>query len=555
MGRLAFGAAPRLAARMSEIDRRAFLRAALAAGSGAAVGCAHDAPPAPPPASVIPALGAREVASAPAVVPAEGARPVLTHGVQSGDVTESRAVVWARSDRLARLVVEWDTDPSFGNPRRVEGEVATSETDFTTRVDLAELPPGRPVHYRVVFEDPGSPRARSEPARGSFRTALGPADRSDQLFAWSGDTCGQGWGINLEWGGLKSYETVRAARPDFFLHCGDLVYGDAPIPPEIKLPDGTVWKNLTTEAKSHVAETLADFRGNFAYNLLDENVRRMNAEVPQVVMWDDHEVHNNWYPGETLEDKRYTERSCRVLMRRSRRAMGEYTPMRLVGGDPERIYRSFKRGPHLDVFVLDERSYRNDNGLNQEATMVPFLGKEQLEWLKKGLAESTATWKVIASDQPLALRVYENRHGALREDAFANGKGPPAGRELELAELLAFAKQKRLRNIVFLTADVHYAVATRFDPKKGEFHDFDPFWEFIAGPMHASTYGPNPLDPTFGPVVEYQSPPSGQHLRGPKDGGQYFGTVAIEGKGGVMTVALWDLVGRKLYSVDLPPVR
>jgi alkaline phosphatase D len=545
---------------MSEIDRRAFLRAALAAGSGAALGEAgcspSPAPPAPPPVSTIPALGPRELpSSAPAAVPSEAARPVLTHGVQTGDVTESRAVVWARSDRLARMVVEWDTDPSFGNPRRVEGEVATEESDFTTRVDLAELPAGRPVHYRVVFEDPGSPRARSAPALGSFRTALGPADRSDQMFAWSGDTCGQGWGINLEWGGMKSYETVRAARPDFFLHCGDLIYGDYPIPPEIKLPDGTVWKNVTTEAKSHVAETLADFRGNFAYNLLDENVRRMNAEVPQVVMWDDHEVHNNWFPGETLEDKRYTERSCRVLMRRSRRAMGEYTPMRVVDGDPELVYRSFSRGPHLDVFVLDERSYRNDNGGNQEATMVPMLGQAQLAWLKQGLAASKATWKVIASDQPLALRVYETRHGGPWEDAWANGKGPPAGRELELADLLSFAKKKRIRNLVFLTADVHYACATRFDPKKGEFHDFDPFWEFIAGPMHASTYGPNPLDPTFGPVVEYQSPPSGRNLRGPKDGGQYFGTVKIEGQSGVMTVALWDLLGNKLHSVDLPPQR
>ena len=50
-----------------------------------------------------------------------------------------------------------------------------------------------------------------------------------------------------------------------------------------------------TEEKSKVAETLGEFRANSADNLLDENVRRFNAEVPMLAQWDDHEVTNNWY--------------------------------------------------------------------------------------------------------------------------------------------------------------------------------------------------------------------------------------------------------------------
>ena len=46
------------------------------------------------------------------------------------------------------------------------------------------------------------------------------------------------------------------------------------------MPDGDVWKNVVTEEKSKVAETLAEFRGNYNYNLLDPNVRAFNAEVP-----------------------------------------------------------------------------------------------------------------------------------------------------------------------------------------------------------------------------------------------------------------------------------
>ena len=90
-----------------------------------------------------------------------------------------------------------------------------------------------------------------------------------------------------------------------------------------------MWKNLVTPAKSKVAETLDEFRGNYLYNLLDDNVRRFNAEIPQFVLWDDHEVRNNWFPGMSLEaDDRYTEKSSRVLAAQARRAFLEYTPIR-----------------------------------------------------------------------------------------------------------------------------------------------------------------------------------------------------------------------------------
>ena len=550
------------------LDRRTFLRGALATSGGALLGCSRDAaPPAPPPVAVIPALGPEPAptppplpapAAAPAIVPSARLRPVLTHGLQSGDVTADAAVVWARSDRLARLVVEWDVDPRFPNPRRAEGPVATAETDFCARLDLGGLPPGRRIHYRVVLENPDTPAATSEPAAGSFVTA--PLERADVFLAWSGDTAGQGWGINAAWGGMKIYESMRRLAPDFFIHCGDMIYADGVILPEVRLPDGTVWKNLTTPAKSKVAETLAEFRGNFAYNLLDENVRRFNAEVPALVMWDDHEIRNNWYPGQLLsEDDRYREKSARVLSQRAHRAMFEYTPIRPSAGDPARIYRSFHRGPRLDVFLLDERSYRGDNSENRQAAPGPetaFLGAAQLAWLKEGLAASTATWKLIATDMPLGLVVGDGlKKGVLMEDGWANGDGPPLGRELELAELLRFARKKRIKNLVFVTADVHYAAAHHYDPARAAFTDFDPFWEFVAGPLHASTYGPNRLDPTFGPEVRYQSPPSGVHRRGPADGAQFFGTMRIDAGSGVLTVALHDLLGTKLYSVDLPPDR
>ena len=74
---------------------------------------------------------------------------------------------------------------------------------------------------------------------------------------------------------------------------------------------------------------------------------------------------------------------------------------------------------------------------------------------------------------------------------MANGDGgPPLGRELEIADLLRFLRKERVRNVVWITGDVHYAAAHHYHPERARFTDFDPFWEFVAGPLHAGTFGP-----------------------------------------------------------------
>jgi alkaline phosphatase D len=196
--------------------------------------------------------------------------------------------------------------------------VVTPATDLTVHLPVHGLPAGRHVFYRLRFEDLSDPTLQSEPLAGHFRTA--PSRRQDVSFVWSGDTAGQGWGINPDFGGMRIYETIRRTEPDFFLHSGDNIYADGEILPSVTLPDGSVWRNLTTEAKSKVAETLDEFRGNYRYNLLDENFRALYAEVPVLAQWDDHETRNNWFPGQTLDDPRYTERRVDVLSARSRPA-------------------------------------------------------------------------------------------------------------------------------------------------------------------------------------------------------------------------------------------
>ena len=98
---------------------------------------------------------------------------------------------------------------------------------------------------------------------------------------------------------------------------------------------------------------------------------------------------------------------------------------------------------------------------------------------------------------PLGLVVGD---GPGRFEAVANGDaGPPLGRELEIAELLGFLRAERVRNVVWITGDVHYAAAHHYHPARARFTDFDPFWEFVAGPLHAGTFGPNAARPDLRP--------------------------------------------------------
>ena len=479
----------------------------------------------------------------------------MPQGVAAGDVSSGRAVVWSRADRPARLVVEYSTSETFASPARRVGPAALESSDYTARIVLTDLPPDQRIFYRVLFQDLSDLRTWSIPQVGSFRTPAAAGANRDVTLAWSADTVGQGWGINTEWGGLRLYDTMRRAEPDVFIHCGDTIYADQPLPPEVKLDDGTLWRNVVTEAKSKVAETLSEFRGNYQYNLIDEHMRRFNAEVPQIVIWDDHEVRDNWYPTRNLDqDQRYQGKSMALIAARARQAFFEYNPVPMQGDDPERVYRSVPYGPAVDVFALDMRSYRGPNSENRqpvldEASML--MGGGQIAQLKARLAASRATWKVVASDMPIGVIV---RDGQSFYEAVANAEnGVPLGRELEMADLLRFIRDRRIRNVVWVTGDVHYCAAHHYDPTRARFTEFDPFWEFVAGPLNAGTFGPNELDATFGPEVKFNGvPPGMKGNRPPSDGLQFFGTMKIDGRTRAMTVQLHDLSGRAIYSVELP---
>jgi alkaline phosphatase D len=496
------------------------------------------------------------VGCAPGIVKGQGTRPELPCGIAAGAIGPSSAVIWSRADRPARMWVEYATTEKFSDVRRIRGTDALEPSGLTGRVMLTDLPSGQRIFYRVVFQDLADARSSSAPVTGHFTTPAPSSQARDVTLVWSADTAGQGWGINRDWGGMRLYETMRRVEPDLFIHAGDTIYADSIIPAEVALDDGRVWRNVVTEAKSKVAQTLDDFRGNYQYNLLDANLQRFNAEVAQAAIWDDHEVRDNWWPSRDLQsDSRYAEKSMAVLTGRAKRAFLEYNPLHVSPLDHGPMYRKLSLGPLVDVFVLDMRSHRGSNSAGRQPTRsdaTRLFGSAQSEWLRTGIAGSPATWKVIVCSIPLGLVVPDAPD---RYDAVANAEpGAPLGRELEIAELLRFLKQRRLRGVVWITGDVHYCAAHRYDPARARFTEFDPFWEFVAGPINAGTFGPGTLDPTFGPEVKFVGiPPGMKPNRPPMDGFQFFGKLRVDARSRALVASLHNLAGDAVFSTELAP--
>jgi alkaline phosphatase D len=115
------------------------------------------------------AVAGASLVAAPGRAPAfVRSRPVITHGVQSGEVARRSGVVWTRADRPSRMLLQVLDGRHGRRPRWIEGPVLTSRTDYAGKVRLRGLEPGQRVEYRVALQDLRNPAVLSEPQPGSF---------------------------------------------------------------------------------------------------------------------------------------------------------------------------------------------------------------------------------------------------------------------------------------------------------------------------------------------------------------------------------------------------
>ena len=225
-------------------------------------------------------------------------------------------------------------------------------------------------------------------------------------------------------------QAVQAQQPDFFLHLGDTIYAD----------------------RGGSAQRLEEFWQKYRANRNDPFHRNCFASTSVYALWDDHEVEDNYLPGHPLAPV-------------GRKAFLDYWPIRRSAAEPERIFRSVRWGSAVELFLLDTRQYRDP----KRTTM---LGKPQCEWLLDGLARSTAAFKFIATTVPMA----------------GGGRDRWDGYPKERAQILRFINEKKIRGIVFLSADLHCAAITKI-PKSGGLLDISA--GPLASPLNRVTDGTN----------------------------------------------------------------
>ena len=262
------------------------------------------------------------------------------------------------------------------------------------------------------------------------------------------------------------------------------------------MPDGGVWKNIVTRGE---AEGRRDAR-RVPRQLQIQSARPATCapSTPKCRCWRSGTTTRSpttGRPSKSLDRGQalHREVACRCSPRARRAPSTNSCRSRATPQEAARVYRKVAYGPLLDVFFLDMRSYRGPNTDNSQdesraGDRVPRARAARLAQARAdGLARDLEGDRRRHAARPDRVRRRRREEGL---EAVAQGDGPALGRELEIAELLSFIKHAGIRNTVWLTADVHYTAAHYYDPNKAQFQDFEPFWEFVSGPIACRHFGP-----------------------------------------------------------------
>ena len=450
--------------------------------------------------------------------------PVVTHGVVVGDVTASTAVVWARGDREGTLKVHLSGGKHHGLGRL---DLHAAD-DYTGQVVLTGLRPDTTYRYRIGSE------------RGTFRTAPAADDAESVTLAFGGDVAGQN--VCRDAGeGFPIFETIRAERPDVFVGLGDMIYADN------ACNAVGLYGNAQIPGPGPAAD-LATFWAHWRYNRADSRSQRLLRSTSYVGVWDDHEVVNDFGPlNDTRSTPPYTPGVH--LLPIGLEAFLDYTPIAVAPNTPKRLYRSLRWGKHLELFVLDNRQYRDANIASDSAERPKtMLGREQLTWLKESLAVSDATWKVIVSSVPMSIPTgFPAENG---RDGWANFD-QTTGYEQELLDILRFMVGRGIVNTVWITTDVHFAEVFRYRP-------FAASPEFIVhelatGPLNAGIFPNAAFDTTLNPERLFGPDPAATVATWAqaKDGFN-FGTLEVR-RDGELRAAIVNTAGETQFSLTLVP--
>ena len=454
---------------------------------------------------------------------------VISDGIASGDVTNHSAIIWSRANTQAQMHVEYDTanlslsSSSSSSMHSKSQTVSVNQTtDFTGHIKIDFLKPDTVYCYRVWFSNPNNKNESamvSNPIYGTFRTAPDTLTSKQIIsFVVGGDLGGQSYCRRVGAGGALGYpifSVMQALSPDFFVFNGDQIYGDnactANGPANV-----TGWHNIpgnfssVTDNKinwTNQTQLQDVYNKHWEYNRADAHLQNLLRNTSIYSQADDHEVVND-YGGQWLywTNATKTRTGFSNVVKAGINAFFNFSPIERNKDEPNRIYRSFNWGKDLDLFILDQRSYRSRNDLaDTPENNKTLLGIQQLHWLEKSLLNSKATWKVISADVPTTIPNCFNKQ--LGCDNWAsNGTSSIFKKTFtrERSSFLKFLDDNNIKNVVVLATDVHFPtnIVVEDDPN----HDGHKlvYYELVTGPLSAIPLKANPLDPTINATSRYQ---------------------------------------------------
>jgi len=421
------------------------------------------------------------------------ARPVLpsgtfAEGVASGDPAPKAITLWTRVAELERrggVRLEVARDKGFRNVVARETIATGPNLGGSVKARVTGLEPYEQYFYR--FETKGS-----ESAVGRFRTAP-PADSRQELnFAFF--SC-----QDFTHGFYNAHEIMAREDLDFVVCLGDYIYAETyhTLAGGTAVRDDTIGSPGDAPRIALAATTLDDYRAKYALYRQDAALRKVHTRAPMVVVWDDHEVQDNYAgtaPGGGLPPEQGWSDARRAA---AYRAWFESTPT--FAGRRDRIYRKLRFGKTLDLFMLDQRQYRDDQPCGD--AVVPacpelpqardLLGRTQMRWLKRELQSSNAAWKVIGN-QVMMMPAKVTGEAFVQFDSW---HGYPTERE----ELLGHVDRKRIRDVVFLTGDIHTFIAGDVKTQGGLGKSVA--LEFVGGSITSTNFGETTLPIGNGQVL------------------------------------------------------
>ncbi|MEX1039928.1 MAG: alkaline phosphatase D family protein [Pirellulaceae bacterium] len=371
----------------------------------------------------------------------------FTLGVASGDPSPDGMVLWTRlaPEPLAEdgglpgeiYPVRWEiaSDDAMQDIVKKGTALATPQLAHSVHVEVSGLEPDRWYWYRFSCGD-------AQTVVGRTRTTPRRSAKPDQLrFAFA--SC-----QHYESGLYTAYEHMAKEDLDLILHLGDYIY------------EGAARENNVRQHNSREIETLAEYRARLALYHTDEHLQAAHALCPWLVVWDDHEVDNN-YATDISEQKGVEPRDLLLRRANAYQAYYENMPLRarsMPKGPDMKIFRRIPYGRLAQFDMLDTRQYRSDQPNNDKAGPLAgdvfnpdatLLGDAQEKWLMAGMLRSTSNWNILGQQ----VMMGRANRGAEDQDRFSMDQW--SGYDVPRSRLLKFIAERRIPNPVVLTGDIH----------------------------------------------------------------------------------------------------